>query len=88
MRASNSTTNVNLAALSADEQAIIEQDKQRWAEAFRMTTTMQAQEIRTWIAQQTDLDYREDMRRRLNAMRGKYEIKNKRPDSKQVRRAA
>jgi hypothetical protein len=80
-------TNVNLAARPADEQQAIELDKQRWSEAFRITTTMQAQEIRVWLAQQTDVEYREDMRRRLNAQRGKYQIKNKRPHSNQNRRA-
>ncbi len=80
-------TNVNLAARPADEQQAIELDKQRWVDALRISTTMQAQEIRVWLAQQTDVEYREDMRRRLNAQRGKYEIKNKRPHSSQNRRA-
>lgn len=79
--------NVNLAALPAHEQQAIELDKQRWAEAFRLSTTMYPHEIRAWLAQQPDEEYREDMRRRLNAQRGKYEIKNNKAGSSQKRRA-
>jgi|GEM_PF-4335541 len=79
--------NVNLASLPAHEQQAIEQDKQRWAEAFRISSTMHPHEIRAWLTQQADDEYREDMRRRLNAQRGKYEIKNNRAGSNQKRRA-
>ena len=82
-------TNVNLASLSAEERAAIELDKQRWKEAHYMLAKKSPNEIRTWLNQELDEEYREDIRRRLNKIRQNQQeqIKNKAPDSSQKRRA-
>lgn len=48
--------------------AEIEEDKARWLEAHKQLQRMPHQ-ARQWIDQQTDSEYREDMRRRLNEVR-------------------
>ena len=59
----------NLAKLSVEQRNAIEQDKQRWLEANRMTDSMRPDEIRAWLMRQLDDEFREDMRRRLNVIR-------------------
>ena len=59
----------NLAQLSVEQRNAIEQDKQRWLEANRMTDSMRPDEIRAWLMRQLDDEFREDMRRRLNVIR-------------------
>lgn len=59
----------NLAQLSVEQRNAIEQDKQRWLEANRMTDSMRPDEIRAMLARMPDGDEKEDMRRRLNAIR-------------------
>ena len=59
----------NLARLSVEQRNAIEQDKQRWLEANRMTDSMRPDEIRAWLMRQLDDEFREDMRRRLNVIR-------------------
>jgi outer membrane lipopolysaccharide assembly protein LptE/RlpB len=85
-------TNVNLAAMSAEERAAIELDKQRWKEAHYMLSTKRPEEIRAFLAREMDEEYREDLRRRLNTIRrnrleAESKAENKRPESSQKRRA-
>ena len=71
------TTNVNISAMSPEERAAIELDKQRWHLAFKLSTTKQAHEIRAWLSEQADSDAKADLRAKLNAMRGKYQVNAK-----------
>lgn len=70
-------TKLNLAALEPAQQLEIEQDKQRWYEAYKMITTMYPHEIRAALAQMPEGEAKDDLRTRLNHMRGKYEFKGK-----------
>ena len=79
-------TKLNLAALEPAQQAEIEQDKQRWYEAYKMITTMYPHEIRAALAQMPEGEAKDDIRRRLNNLRGKYEFKNKQASANQVKR--
>jgi outer membrane lipopolysaccharide assembly protein LptE/RlpB len=86
------STNVNLAAMSAEERAAIELDKQRWKEAHYMLSAKRPEEIRAFLAREMDEEYREDLRRRLNTIRrnrleAESKAENKRPESSQKRRA-
>lgn len=58
-------TKLNLAALEPAQQLEIEQDKQRWFEAYKMIMEVQPAGIERWLQRQTDKDYHDDMRRRL-----------------------
>lgn len=67
----------NLANLPTEQSQAIEQDKQRWHTAAKLSAEKQPPEIRTWLARQADEEFREDMRRRLNIIRRRLlEIKN------------
>lgn len=67
----------NLANLPPEQRQAIEQDKQRWNTAAKLSAEKQPPEIRTWLARQSDEEFREDMRRRLNVIRRRnLEIKN------------
>lgn len=60
---------MNLAERPAAIRAEIEQDKQRWFRAWRITQSKRPAEIRVWLSQIDDEDERNDWRRRLNALR-------------------
>lgn len=81
-------TGANLANLPAEERAAIELDKRRWMEAHTMTQSKRPDEIRAWLMRQLDDEYREDMRRRLNAIRlnRQAQIKNNEPSASQIKR--
>ena len=83
------TTNVNISAMSPEERAAIELDKQRWKEAHYMLTKKSPNEIRTWLNQELDEEYREDIRRRLNKIRQNQQerIKNNVDSASHKRRA-
>ena len=56
----------NLSTLSSEEQAAIEDDKQRWLMAHNLIQSQSTSQIKAWLnALECDMD-REDMRRRLN----------------------
>ena len=65
-------TKLNLAQLEPAQQLEIEQDKQRWYEAYKMITTMYPHEIRAALAQMSEGEAKDDLRTQLNHMRGKY----------------
>lgn len=60
---------MNLAERPEAIRAEIEQDKQRWFRAWRITQSKRPAEIRVWLSQIGDEDERNDWRRRLNALR-------------------
>jgi len=60
---------MNLADLPQAERDAIEADKQAWFKAYKMLTTMSRAQI---VAALDRMDDSTDMRRRLNAMKGKY----------------
>jgi len=59
----------NLAQLPMEQRQAIEQDKRRWQEANQLTNTKRPDEIRAMLAKMPDGDEKEDLRRRLNAIR-------------------
>lgn len=59
----------NLAQLPLEQRQAIEQDKRRWQEANQLTNTKRPDEIRAMLAKMPDGDEKEDLRRRLNAIR-------------------
>ena len=60
---------MSLADLPQAERDAIEADKSAWFKAYEMLTTM----TRSQIVEALDrMDNADDMRRRLNAMKGKY----------------
>jgi hypothetical protein len=60
---------MNLADLPQAERDAIEADKLAWFKAYKMLTTMTRSQI---VAALDRMDDSTDMRRRLNAMKGKY----------------
>lgn len=63
------TYTLNLADMTPKQCAAVEEDRKRWHDAHKMTIGMKPGEIRTWLAKQADEAYRDDLARRLNAIR-------------------
>lgn len=61
----------NLSNLTPEQRAAIEEDKQRWFKAHQLLKGSKPVEIRRWITEQANDDYRADMKRRLNVMSGR-----------------
>jgi hypothetical protein len=66
---------MNLANLPLAEREAIEADKQAWFRAYKMLTTMTDAQIKFELSKLGENE-KEDMRRRLNQMYGKYKREN------------
>lgn len=57
--------------LTADQRQAVEEDRQRWYDANRLIATTAPNQIRNWLSSLSDQDYRDDMARRLNAVKNR-----------------
>lgn len=63
--------------MTPEELKLVEIDKTRWLDAWKMYKTWGKRRLLAWLETHGDADYREDIRRRLNVIRqnnsrGKY----------------
>lgn len=58
-----------LSSMTDSQRQAIETDKKRWFKVRKMTLSMRPPEIRRWLDNLDNADYRSDMARRLNQMR-------------------
>lgn len=60
----------NLALLPKDQREAMQEDKTRWLEAHKRYTTHSYAQLRWWIKNMPEGEYKDDMRRRLNIIKG------------------
>jgi hypothetical protein len=62
----------NLALLPKEQREAIQEDKQRWLDAHNRYKQQTSAQIRQWLKNLPEGEYKDDMRRRLNIIRSNH----------------